>query len=117
MKYRLITGEVSIGDWADIVFTVTKLQLPWRTLAPKLALMNGDGTRVKYNANLVSVQLGGTRVCLISSFSRVQKSLYRIKMWLKSYIDTRILSNLSSDLWIKIIRDKSQWQNSSMQLK
>lgn len=64
-KYRLVTGEVSIGDWADIVFTVTKLQLPWRTLAPKLALMNGDGTRVKYNANLVSVQLGGTRVCLI----------------------------------------------------
>lgn len=72
------SGEVSIGDWADIVFSVTKLQLPWRTLAPKLALMNGDGTRVKYNANLVSVQLGGTRD------KDVVEELYRHKNTLES---------------------------------
>ncbi|GMT19037.1 hypothetical protein PFISCL1PPCAC_10334 [Pristionchus fissidentatus] len=72
------SGEISIGDWADIVFCATKLQLPWRTLAPKLATMNEDGTRVKYGASLVSVQLGGTRD------KDVVEELYRHKNTLES---------------------------------
>ncbi|XP_034050571.1 serine/threonine-protein phosphatase with EF-hands 1 [Thalassophryne amazonica] len=51
------TGTVSVGEWAQVLEAVLRLDLPWRTLRPHLAYLAPDGT-VKYESSFEDVGAG-----------------------------------------------------------
>ncbi|XP_062383998.1 serine/threonine-protein phosphatase with EF-hands 1 [Sardina pilchardus] len=51
------TGCISVGDWAQVVELVLNLDLPWRTLRPRLARLAPDGS-VDYRSCFEDVSPG-----------------------------------------------------------
>ena len=50
-------GCVSISEWAQVVEAVLRLDLPWRTLRPRLARLAPDGS-VEYQSCFQDMDLG-----------------------------------------------------------
>ncbi|CEF68045.1 Serine/threonine-protein phosphatase rdgC [Strongyloides ratti] len=51
------TGKISLHQWCQIVSSTTKLNVPWRALAPKLVKVDCDGKSVFYK-NIPTVKFG-----------------------------------------------------------
>uniref|UniRef100_A0A913I3F7 Serine/threonine-protein phosphatase n=1 Tax=Strongyloides stercoralis TaxID=6248 RepID=A0A913I3F7_STRER len=51
------TGKISLHQWCQIVSNTTKLNVPWRALAPKLVKVDSDGKSVFYK-NIPTVKFG-----------------------------------------------------------
>uniref|UniRef100_A0A0K0F6X9 Serine/threonine-protein phosphatase n=1 Tax=Strongyloides venezuelensis TaxID=75913 RepID=A0A0K0F6X9_STRVS len=51
------TGKISLHQWCQIVSNTTKLNVPWRVLAPKLVKVDSDGKSVFYK-NIPIVKFG-----------------------------------------------------------
>ncbi|XP_067116777.1 serine/threonine-protein phosphatase with EF-hands 1 [Osmerus mordax] len=51
------TGCISISEWAQVVEAVLRLDLPWRTLRPRLARLAPDGS-VEYQSCFQDMDLG-----------------------------------------------------------
>ena len=43
LRDELNIGAININDWCSITGEILELQLPWRTLRPKLVKLNSDG--------------------------------------------------------------------------
>lgn len=52
-----ILGTVSVSEWALVLETVVRLDLPWRTLRPHLVHLAPDG-RVKYQSCFEDMEPG-----------------------------------------------------------
>lgn len=50
-------GTVSVSEWALVLETVVRLDLPWRTLRPHLVHLAPDG-RVKYQTCFEDMEPG-----------------------------------------------------------
>lgn len=61
MLYEIITsvfsGNVSVSDWAQVLESVLRLDLPWRTLRPHLARLAPDGS-VEYKSCFEDMESG-----------------------------------------------------------
>lgn len=42
--YLFFSGSVSVGEWAQVLDSVLRLDLPWRTLRPHLTRLAPDGS-------------------------------------------------------------------------
>ncbi|XP_028834849.1 serine/threonine-protein phosphatase with EF-hands 1 isoform X2 [Denticeps clupeoides] len=69
------TGSISIGDWAQVVESVLRLDLPWRTLRPRLARLAPDGS-VDYESCFEDVSPGQPVPQVTPNFA---ETLYRYR--------------------------------------
>lgn len=56
-RFSSIPGTVSVSEWALVLETVVRLDLPWRTLRPHLVHLAPDG-RVKYQTCFEDMEPG-----------------------------------------------------------
>lgn len=53
----LLSGTVSVSEWAQVLETGLRLELPWRTLRPRLVRLASDG-RVAYHSCFEDMEPG-----------------------------------------------------------
>lgn len=53
----LLAGRISTSEWAQVVESVLRLDLPWRTLRPRLARLSADGN-VEYESCFEDISPG-----------------------------------------------------------
>lgn len=56
-KHMFFSGTVSVSEWAQVLESVLRLDLPWRTLRPHLAHLAPDG-RVEYQSCFEDMEPG-----------------------------------------------------------
>lgn len=57
MSVHLLAGSVSVSEWAEVLESVLRLDLPWRTLRPHLARLACDGS-VEYQSCFQDMEPG-----------------------------------------------------------
>ncbi|KAG9261036.1 serine/threonine-protein phosphatase with EF-hands 1 isoform X2 [Astyanax mexicanus] len=69
------TGRISINEWAQVLDTVLRLDLPWRTLRPRLVRLASDGD-VEYESCFENISAGQPLPQVTPNFA---ETLYRYR--------------------------------------
>ncbi|XP_007259428.3 serine/threonine-protein phosphatase with EF-hands 1 isoform X1 [Astyanax mexicanus] len=69
------TGRISINEWAQVLDTVLRLDLPWRTLRPRLVRLASDGN-VEYESCFENISAGQPLPQVTPNFA---ETLYRYR--------------------------------------
>ncbi|KAM3723001.1 Serine/threonine-protein phosphatase with EF-hands pef-1 [Dirofilaria immitis] len=87
-EYELLdptnTGKISIHKWCKCVESVSGLNLPWYSLAPRLVTLTDDGKNVLYKQNPSIVQLVSSNKKIMEKKPYVVETLYRHKNTLEA---------------------------------
>ncbi|CAG9529810.1 unnamed protein product, partial [Cercopithifilaria johnstoni] len=87
-EYELLdpsnTGKISIYKWCKCVESVSGLNLPWYSLAPRLVTVTDDGKNVLYKQNPSDVQIFSGNKGIIQKKPHVVEILYRHKNTLEA---------------------------------
>lgn len=57
LKVYLLSGTISVSEWAQVLETGLRLELPWRTLRPHLVRLASHG-RVEYHSCFENMEPG-----------------------------------------------------------
>uniref|UniRef100_A0A0R3S289 Serine/threonine-protein phosphatase n=1 Tax=Elaeophora elaphi TaxID=1147741 RepID=A0A0R3S289_9BILA len=78
------TGKITIHKWCKCVESVSGLNLPWYSLAPRLAIVTDDGKNVLYKQTPSTVQIFNGNKKIAQKKPCVVETLYRHKNTLEA---------------------------------